>query len=235
MSKNSRILVISDTHAPFMHPDAVAFLSAIKAKYKPDRVVHIGDEADKHSLSYHESDPDLSSAGDELVQTIEALQPLYKMFPVVDVLDSNHGSLAFRKARTAGIPKAYLRDPGEVLMAPPGWRWHDSLTLRMSDGNQVFFHHGLSSQIIKVVRELSISTVQGHFHNSAGVSYASTPDKLLWGLQVGCLIDDKSRAFAYNKTTLGRPLIGTGIILEGQPRWLPMVLTSKGRWNKFVP
>jgi hypothetical protein len=218
-----------------MHPDTVPFLRAVAHKYKPDRVVHLGDEADKHALSYHESDPDLYSAGDELIKTIEALEPLYKMFPHVDVLDSNHGSLAFRKARTAGIPVAYMRSPGEVLMAPAGWKWHDNLTLKMSDGNSVFFHHGLSANILKVVRELSICVVSGHYHNTAGVFYASTPDRLLWGLQVGCSIDDKSRAFAYNKTTLGRPLIGHGIIIDGQPRWLPMVLTSKGRWNRFVP
>lgn len=230
-NKNKSVLVISDMHAPYTHPDNIKFLKAIKDKYKPDHVVCIGDEVDKHALSYHESDPDLMSAGDELEAAIAYMQPIYKLFPRVDVLSSNHGDLGYRKARTAGIPKAYIRDYQEVLQAPAGWQWHDSLLLTMSDGNEVYFHHGLSSNILKVVREYSINVVQGHYHNSAGVHYASTPNKLLWGLQVGCSIDDKSLAFAYNKNTLGRPMIGHAIILNGHPRWLPMILSRKGKWT----
>ena len=63
---NKSILVISDTHIPYHHKDLIPFLAAIKKFYKPDRVVHIGDELDKHALSFHDSDPDLPSAGDEL-------------------------------------------------------------------------------------------------------------------------------------------------------------------------
>lgn len=233
--KNAAILVLSDMHAPFTHPDNIKFLAAIKKKYRPDRVVCIGDEVDMHNLSFHDSDPDLMSAGDELKAAIKYLEPVYKMFPHMDIVDSNHGSLAFRKAYSNGIPKSYLRTYGEVLRAPKDWKWHHSLTLTMSDGNRVFFHHGLSSNILKVVKEYSICVVQGHYHTFAGVQYASTPDKLLWGLQVGCSIDDDSLAFNYNKTTLGRPLIGHGIILDGQARWLPMVLNRNGRWNGKVP
>lgn len=232
--KNKVILCISDLHAPYHHPDAIRFLAAIKKKYKPDRVISMGDEADKHALSFHDSDPDLASAGDELKATIKALQPLYKLFPKMDIIDSNHGSLAYRKALSNGIPTSYIRPYGEVLKSPKGWIWHNDLKFRMSDGNEVYFHHGLSSNILKVVREYSLCVVQGHYHNSAGVQYASTPDKLLWGLQTGCLIDDKSRAFAYNKTTLGRPLIGTGIIIDGQPRWIPMVILKNGRWRGYL-
>lgn len=233
--KNHVILCISDMHQPFAHPDTYAFLKAIKNKYKPDRIVCLGDEVDAHALSYHESDPDLMSAGDELNAAIDKLKPLYKLFPEMNIIDSNHGSLVYRKAKTSGIPKSYLKPYGEILKAPKGWKWSHDLTLKMSDGNEVYFHHGLSSNILKVVREYSVNVVSGHYHNSAGVQYASTPDKLLWGLQVGCSIDDKSLAFEYNKTTLGRPLIGHGIIVAGHPKWLPMVLNTKGRWNGFIP
>ena len=46
------ILVISDQHIPHHHQDMIPFLTAIKKKYKPDRIVHIGDECDKHGLKY---------------------------------------------------------------------------------------------------------------------------------------------------------------------------------------
>ena len=79
--KNQSILVISDFHAPYNHPDAIAFLRACKKKFKPTDIVCIGDETDFHAMSFHDSDPDLPSAGDELKQAIVELKKLYKMFP----------------------------------------------------------------------------------------------------------------------------------------------------------
>ena len=93
---NHRILVISDTHAPFHHPDAIKFLSAIKDKYNPDRVVHIGDEIDNHAMSYHDTDPDTFSAGEELKRAREVIWQIEEIYPKVDVIESNHGSLWYR-------------------------------------------------------------------------------------------------------------------------------------------
>ncbi len=44
--KNERVLVISDLHIPYNHPDVVDFLALVKAVYDPDRVVCVGDEVD---------------------------------------------------------------------------------------------------------------------------------------------------------------------------------------------
>jgi hypothetical protein len=54
---------------------------------------------------------------------------------------------------------------------------------------------------------------------------------LYFGLQVGCLIDKDSLAFRYNKTQRARPIIGLGMIINGLPKLIPMVLDNKGRWN----
>ena len=58
------ILCISDLHIPYHHPQAFDFLKALKKKLNPDLIVNGGDELDKHALSFHDSDPDLPSAGD---------------------------------------------------------------------------------------------------------------------------------------------------------------------------
>jgi hypothetical protein len=102
-NKNARILVISDMHHPYSHPDTTAFLAAIKKEYEPTRVICIGDEVDHHAMSFHDSDPDLYSAGDELKASIKALKPLYTLFPVMDLVDSNHGSMAYRKGKHHGV------------------------------------------------------------------------------------------------------------------------------------
>jgi hypothetical protein len=194
-----------------------------------------GDEIDNHAMSFYDSDPDLLSAGDELKAAIAALQPLYKLFPVMDLLDSNHGSLAYRKSKAHGISRKYLREYGDVLKAPPGWVWHSDLLIDLPTGQKCYFHHGIHKDIMKVVTNRGLCVVQFHFHTEFRIGYSGTPAALLWGLQCGCLIDRKSMAFAYDNNNLGRPVIGCGIILEGQPKLLPMVLDSNGRWNKFVP
>lgn len=234
-NNNQRVLIISDMHIPYQHPDTMRFLAAVKNKYRPTRCVCVGDEVDKHNLSFHDSDPDLLSAGDELLAAIKQLQPLYKLFPKMDLIDSNHGSMAYRKALHHGIPRKYLRAYGEVLEAPKGWQWHMELVLDLPNGNKVFFHHGLAKDVMNVVALRGLCVVQGHYHTEFRIGYIGNPAALLWGMNVGCLIDGKSMAFAYDRTNLGRPVIGTGIIIDGQPKLLPMVLGADHRWNGVVP
>lgn len=232
---NQRILLISDLHVPYQHPDTIAFLTAIKKKYKPTRVISVGDEVDKHSLSFHDSDPDLMSAGDELEEAIEQLQPLYKLFPKMDLVDSNHGSMVYRKSKHHGIPRKYLRDYGDVLNAPKGWKWQHELLINIPGNNQLLVVHGISKDVMKVVAQRGTCVVQGHFHSEFRIGYLGNPNHLLFGMNIGCSIDSKSLAFAYDKLNLARPVVGHGIILNGLPHLLPMVLNSKGRWNKVVP
>ena len=48
------ILLISDQHIPHHHQDMMAFLRAIKKKYKPTRIVNIGNDLALHS--FHTAD-----------------------------------------------------------------------------------------------------------------------------------------------------------------------------------
>lgn len=233
-NKNT-ILCISDLHCPYEHRDTVDFLYAVKKKYKPGQVVLLGDEIDHHAMSFHAADPDLMSAGDELKAAITKLKCLYELFPVAEVIDSNHGSMHYRKGKHYGIPRKYLRDYADILEAPDGWTWHLDYTIHQKGGPDIYFHHGIAKNIIKVVKERGVCVVQGHYHTEFNIQYVGTPAYLLWGLQIGCSIDPVSLAFAYNRTNLGRPIIGHGIIIDGQPRLLPMVLNKRGRWIGEVP
>ena len=225
------ILVISDTHYPYNHPDTYSFLKSIKQRYVPDKIVHIGDEIDGHSLSFHNSDPSLFSAGDELKKAVEMLQPLYELFPNVDLVESNHGSLVYRRAKASGLPLEVIKKYGDVIQAPRGWKWHHDLTLTMSNNEKVYFCHGKTSAHGKLSQQYGICTVQGHYHEKMEVIYHANPNGIFWDMRVGCLINDKSLAFAYNKVNLKRPIIGTGIIIDGHPKLLPMVLNKRGRWD----
>jgi hypothetical protein len=90
---NSCILNIPDQHAPYQHPDTLAFLCDVAGKIRPTRVINMGDETDGHALSMHDSDPSLDSAGPELYKARMFIRDLASIFPVMDVCHSNHGSL----------------------------------------------------------------------------------------------------------------------------------------------
>ena len=215
---------------PYQHKDMLPFLKAIKKKFKPDRIVNMGDEADKHAMSFHSTDEDLFSAGDELIKTIGYIESLYKVFPKMDIMLSNHGSMLIRKAKANGIPLHYLKNYNDVYNVPETWKWHDDLVIKLSNGQEVYFCHGKIKDSAKLSQQMSMNVVQGHYHESFKIEYWSNPNNLFWGMNVGCLIDNSSMAFAYNKLFPKRPIIGTGIIINGQPRLLPMILNKKGRW-----
>ena len=131
-------LIISDLHAPYHHPDSLDFLKALKRKYSFNWVVCIGDELDNHAMSFHDSDPDLNAAGDELKKGREFLWELEKVFPVVDLVDSNHGSMHYRKGKAHGFPRHLLLGYKDVIFGehlPDG-----TITRKRGDGWNWFPH-----------------------------------------------------------------------------------------------
>lgn len=207
--ENSRVLVIGDFHAPYNHIDAVAFLTEINRIYRPDRVISIGDEQDK---------------------AIIELTPLYNMFPVVDILESNHGSLTYRKAKTHGIPRRNFKSYREMLEAPETWRWHESLTITLSNGKPCYFVHGKTVNPILLSQTEGMNAVQGHYHEKFGVTYWASNSGIIWQAFTGCLVNDSSLAMAYNKLNIKRPILGSLLIFNGNPIPIPMVLDQHKRW-----
>lgn len=214
---NSRILWVSDLHCPYQHKDALTFLEGLKKRYDPTRIIIGGDEADLHSLNFHGVDPDLHSAGRELQLTREFMKELSALFPVADVLESNHTSLAYRRAFKAGISKGFMKTYNDILQVPDTWVWHNDLMIKLPNEQDCYFCHGKSADGLKLSRNMACNVVQGHFHSKFSLQYWSNPKNLFWSMQAGSLIDDTSLAMSYNKLTLERPIIGTGLIINSVP------------------
>jgi UDP-2,3-diacylglucosamine pyrophosphatase LpxH len=228
--KYKSVLCISDLHIPYHHPQAFDFLKALKAKIKPDLIVCGGDELDKHALSFHDSDPDLPSAGDELRQSKKYIWELKKIFPKMIILHSNHSSLIYRKALKHGMPRAYLRHYNEFLEVDKNWEWVDDLNVKLSDGSECYFTHGMSADGLKLAMQYGKNVCQFHFHSKFNIQYFSNPDNLVWSLQCGCLTKQSSLAFGYSKNFRLRFVIGTGAIINGQPMLYPMILDKNSNW-----
>ena len=226
-----RVLVISDLHIPYHHKDSFSFLKAIKKEYKPDFAVNIGDMLDFHAINMHTHDPDLYSPGQELKVAKEYVAELENIFPEVIEVDSNHSSLVYRRALKYGMSRQFLKDYGDFL-GTKKWKWVDDLTLPMSNGQKCFFTHGRAADILKVSQTMGMSAVQGHYHTKFTIQWWANPDNLFFGMNVGCLINQKSMAFNYAKNFKTRFILGCGIIINGIPRLLPMILNNNGNWNK---
>jgi hypothetical protein len=231
----NRLLCISDMHKPWGHPDTNDFLFALDDVFKFDRILIGGDEADHSAMSFHDKSADMPSAGYELKMAIEGLKPLYKRWPTVDVLSSNHGDLYYRKGLHHGFPRHVLKSYQEVLEAPTGWQWKNEYVYQFSNGRKAIAHHGYQSNTLAASHKRGMSLIQFHFHTAMSIQYWKNLESLEWALQCGCLVDDTSLAMAYNKNGILRPIIGCAGVLNGFPVLFPMPLDSNGRWTKKLP
>ena len=218
------VLTISDFHAPFGSPNAIDFLSDLKKEYRPDKIVCLGDEIDQHSLSDWVHSPEGMSPKDEYEAAIKQLKPLYKLFPNVQVVESNHGRRPFRKAFNAGLPRVYMKAYREFMQAPSGWSWCEYLNIE----NVLYIHgDGFSSKdgAIRAATGHRKSVCLGHIHAWGGVTYIANNSSQIFAANAGCLIDYGAYAFEYSKHQVAKPTIGTCVVLhEKECRFIPMKL-----------
>jgi len=215
----NNVLVIGDLHEPFCLELYLEFCREQQEKYNCGTVVFIGDVIDNHFSSYHETDPDGLSAGDELTIAIRKIQRWYAVFPKATVLIGNHDRLIARKAVTAGISSRWVRDYSEVLETP-GWNFVEEYEL-----NDVTYIHGEGGTARSKMKKELQSVVQGHLHSQGYVEYVVGKKFKIFGMQVGCGIDRNSYAMAYGK--MGpKPVISCGVVLgtNPQPILIPMDL-----------
>jgi predicted phosphodiesterase len=201
------ILVIGDIHAPFTLPTYLKFCRQQQETYDCGTVIFIGDIIDNHYSSYHESDPDGYSAGEELDRAIDMIKDWYRTFPIATVIIGNHDRLVYRKAFSAGVSKRWIRDYKDVLNTD-GWDFTENTELFDIDIN-----HGEGGTAKNRMKSELRSQVQGHLHTQLYVEYAVGANFIVWGMQVGCGIDIKSYAMAYGKN-YKKPAIGCGVILN---------------------
>lgn len=225
------VLVISDTHAPFHHKDTLRFLEAVKKKYKPTRVVHIGDMTDSYHLSDYIKDPDGISAKEEIAGMHKFVNSLVKMFPKMHILIGNHDTRLYRQAQKVGIPLHYLKDYHSWMNCPKQCTISDSIEI---DG--ILYTHGDEqgaggdNAAIKRAKANFQSTVSGHLHTKADIRFFANRKCLVFGMQTGCLIDHEKYAFAYSKKQLIKPIISCGVVDKGIPTVVPMFLDANGTW-----
>jgi hypothetical protein len=220
-ARNKRVLFISDTHIPYSVDGYLNFLKDLKEKFKPEIVIHGGDELDYHAISFHKSDASLFSAGHELDQSIIEIQEgLHRLFPKLYLLESNHGSLIFRRLKFEGISLRHLK-PLHELYETPLWEWHDKIILRTRKG-KVAVSHGMSGIACAWAKTTGMSTVEFHYHTMHHITKMKSLGRESFSMHCGCLADQEKMAFAYAKANLKEFINGTGgLYADGEPVLFP--------------
>lgn len=232
--RGENILFISDLHAPYNHRDALPFLEAVASKYDCGVIRSVGDIVDNHYPSYHEVEPGTYDGETELKLARKTLQQLEQLFPEMVIVEGNHDMLPLRKAKTAKIPEAHIRNYNEVFGVSKGWSWKRQEMLR-ADGGNILLTHSVGSNARSNATRFSFNSVQGHHHSEFGVMYYADNAQIRWHMSTGCLIDISCPAFNYARTAvLRRPIIGCGVLSAGTPIAVPMVLRANGRWDGKV-
>jgi len=230
----SRILFITDHHAPYHHPDSIHFMHALKQQFKPTMVIHGGDEVDHHALSFHNSDPNLDAAGPELDKARIFMMQLEALFPSLRICESNHGSLAYRRAKAHGIPVQYLKTYREVLFpngGGEGWSWHGNIRIEMPHGRDLQFQHSQAGDLLKGAAHENANLFVGHEHSKFGIGYGSNAVEVYYSVYGGCMIDKTAMAFAYGALFPFKPIVGAVTVTAGIPQCIPMQVDRYNRWT----
>lgn len=211
-AKNKCVLIIPDLHIPFEHRDALKFLTAVADKYKPEIIINLGDEVDFHAISFHDDSKanDMFTASKELELSIKKIAKFQKVFPLMHLCESNHGSLVYRRAGKFGLPYHVLKSYAEVLETP-NWYWHEDIILNTNLGD-VYICHGKTSKYGELAIRMGSHAVQGHFHGKYEITWHKSLLAEKFNVFSGCLINQEHLSFAYGKNHLPKPILGCTIL-----------------------
>lgn len=209
------VLVIGDTHIPYEKKGYLEFCIEQYKKFNCDTVVHIGDLIDSHATMHHPSMPDAYSPGDELKFSIEKLRPWYKAFPNMKVILGNHDLRVRTISSEVHIASRWMKDYSEVLEVPT-WDFRESHEI-----NNIVYVHGTGTSGVTSAQRRALnlgkSVVMGHLHTEASIIYHKLFDKTIWGMIVGCGVDESSYGMMYAKNNPKKSIISCGIVLDNQP------------------
>ena len=210
----SNVLVIGDTHCPAMLEAYPDFLESIYKSWNCDRVVHIGDLVDFHGISFHAKEVGMPGIEEEVEEARKQVRTLCKLFPKVDYLTGNHSALPSRQAAEAGLPPSMLLSLSQILDLPDTWTVYPRFTDLIID--DVIYRHGdkgrsnqTNAAFLNAQSEF-MSVVQGHLHSQANQATR------YFGMQVGCGVDPRSPHLNYSKIYSKRPILGCGVVLNGE-------------------
>ena len=216
------ILHIPDLHIPYQHKNALRFACRIRDKYKINKVIFGGDVFDQYSMSRYGKDPDALTANKEFDLAKKEVTRWVHEFPVADITTGNHDIRLHKRLVEIGIPpKLLIKTFNGLWDLPDTWKWGFD-----KEVDNIRFIHGVKSgqnAHYLTAKDYRQSVVLCHTHSTLGINHMAGPRDSIFAMNTGCLIDDKSLAFSYAKDFTSRPVLGCGVIINGEPHVIRMV------------
>lgn len=216
---SERYLVISDLQIPFEHQKALEFCKRVQKECRIPKtnVLCVGDEIDNYFMSRFPKDPDIElTPRGEIRAARERLKPWISAFPLMRVCTSNHGLRLMGKAYDCFMPSELIRPYKELFEIPAGWQYKDEWVFKTKFPFRMIHGLGYSGQLghRNAAIDGRISTIIGHLHSHGGVNFIANDKQMIWGMNVGSLIDQESFAFKYAKHSRFKAVLSIGVVLN---------------------
>ena len=205
--------IIGDTHFPYVRDGYLEFCYDTFEREGVTEVVHIGDIVDNHNWSRFNTEPDAESGISEFERAKDMVFDMNNMFNEwpISLMLGNHDRIPQRQLATLGLPKFLLKSFGELFNVS---HW-DICTSKIIAG--VEYRHGLNcTATLLTAQRKRRSCVFGHSHSKADIQTHASWDDLVFGMHVGCGVDDSSLAMRYGEESVLKSIMSCGTVRDGK-------------------
>jgi len=220
-----RILVIGDTHFPFVHKPTLERIYEFAQKVQPTIIIQVGDLLDLYAQSKFPRS--LNHYGPEeeerlgMVMANEMWSSLKKICPKAQCyqLLGNHDIRPIKRVLEAApslehVVKSHYKN----LIRFEGVTTIDDYRQELIiDG--IVFHHGYRSQLGSHRDYVLRNFVCGHSHKG-GVVFKRLREEIIWELNAGFVGDADAKALSYTAQKIHDQTLGWGYIDEYGPRFI---------------
>lgn len=216
-------VIIGDTHFPFIHEPSLQKTLDFIAKFKPKRVVQIGDLYDMLSHSKFPRSQNVYTPKEEMRLGREGAVKMWKAIieavPNVEChqILGNHDIRPMKRI-------IELYPEAELFMDFEKWFKFESVNTLMDtrellvlDG--IAYTHGHRSKLGEHMEYIRQSCIHGHDHK-AGIVYKNYGDAVLFEMSAGYLGDPESKALGYMPLKHTHSTHTLGLITEYGPQIL---------------
>ncbi|WBK39982.1 metallo-phosphoesterase [PinkBerry-associated phage LS06-2018-MD08] len=209
--------VFSDCHFPFVHENYLQFLTDTFVKWGVTDIVCTGDIVDNHAISRHQTETVAMGGLTEYQKAYDYIQEYVEVFPRLKLTLGNHDLIPQRQAATLNLGSNFIKSFSDIWDLPKEWEVGDSFVV-----NNVLYNHYGSGKDGAINRALTerMSTVTGHTHSWANVKYTANERDIIFGMNVGCGIDNEAYAFAYGKMARYKPNLSCGVVVSSNEAYI---------------
>lgn len=224
--ENRTILVIGDTHFPFVHTECLQAIFDFNKEHKPDYIVQVGDLYDLYAHSKFPRSLNTHTPQEEERLAREGAENMWVQL----ILDNskakcfqllgNHDARPVKRVLelAAGFEHVIKKHYTEMMQFD-GVETIDDYRQELIIDN-IIFHHGYRSQLGSHRDFVRQNFVCGHSHKG-GVVFRKMREETIWELNAGFVGDADSKALSYTAQKMNDQTLGWGYIDEHGPRFIP--------------